>query len=320
MICFISPKSSPYFNLAAEEYFLRNFQEELFILYVNDPCVVVGKHQNALAECNYSYLRKNNIPIARRLSGGGTVFHDRGNINFSIVKNFTDSSKSVDFKSFLDPIMRFLHSKGIPAEYSKRNDLLVEGKKFSGNAEHVYQQGKRTLHHGTILFDSKLDKLSNSLKTQENRYSHKAVRSVRSQVSNISQYLDPKLTIESFQKDLLDFITIENSTNEYVLTDLDFNAIDSLVKEKFDTWKWNLGYSPKYDLSTDFNFKGKEFTIVAQIKKGVILNIQIRMDGDLMVVSGILNGEDLEWENIKTILLSSGIDMELCEEFLENLF
>jgi lipoate-protein ligase A len=320
MICLISPEKSPYFNLAAEEYFLKNFKDEIFFLYINDPCVVVGKHQNALAECNYPFLYKNSIPVARRLSGGGTVFHDEGNINFSIIRNFTDSSKSVAFRSFLAPVMDFLHFKGVPAEFSDRNDLLVEGKKFSGNAEHVYQQGKRTLHHGTILFNSKLDELKSSLETIDLNYSHKAVKSVRSTVSNIDKYLEPNADVADFQREFLDYVIGQNGTQEYMLSADDIASISDLVESKFGTWQWNLGYSPKYTLSNGFNYDSKNFSILAEIKKGVILNADVKLDGQLMTVSGKLTGQNMEWENIRSILQTSGMSDSLCEKFLENLF
>lgn len=150
-LCINQPNSDPYFNLAAEEYFLKNFQEDFFMLWRSWPSVVVGKHQNALAEINHEFVRLHQIPVARRLSGGGTVFHDPGNVNFTFIRNVANISE-VNFKIFTIPVIEALKKLGVEAYTTGRNDLLIDGKKISGNAEHVHRN--RVLHHGTLLFDS----------------------------------------------------------------------------------------------------------------------------------------------------------------------
>ncbi len=151
MLCIYLKNTNPYFCLAAEEYFLKNFDDDIFMLWQSDDTIVVGKHQNALGEINYRFVRKNNITVARRISGGGTVFHDSGNVNFSFIKN-VKSSAEISFKQFTEPVVNTLAKLDIIATTSGRNDLLIEGKKISGNAEHIFK--KRVLHHGTLLYNS----------------------------------------------------------------------------------------------------------------------------------------------------------------------
>jgi len=320
MISLVSPSNNIFFNLAAEEYFLKNFTENIAFFYINTPCVVVGKHQNALAESNYAYLQENNIPLARRLSGGGTVFHDAGNINFSFIRNFTESAKSVDFRSFLNPVMDFLHSVEVPAEYSDRNDLLVEGKKFSGNAEHVHQQGKRTLHHGTILFNSELDKLGVAITNKDKNYTHKAVASVRSKVANIASYLKENLEVYPFTERIMNHFLEKEGAEHYTFTKEDLGKIEQLVKEKFDTWEWNIGYSPKYRLDADFEQNGSVYSIHTSVLKGVMDTCEIKRDSKAMDLSKCLEGERLEWNSILKLVQDKTMDPELAKNLTQRLF
>jgi len=202
-LCINQTHSDPYFNLAAEEYFLKNFQEDIFMLWRSRPAVVVGKHQNALAEINHEFVRDNQIPVVRRLSGGGTVFHDPGNVNFTFIRN-VESIADVNFKVFTNPVIDALKKLGIDAYTSGRNDLLIDGKKISGNAEHVHRS--RVLHHGTLLFDSRLDALKGALKVDLSRFEDKAVQSNRSEVTNILPYLPNPMSAAEFSAFLFDEI------------------------------------------------------------------------------------------------------------------
>ncbi len=180
----------------------------IFILWQNSPAVIVGKHQNALAEINVAFVMANNIPVVRRLTGGGTVFHDKGNINFTFIKNADDEGKMIDFRKYAGPILEGLQSLGLNAQFSARNDIFLNDKKISGNAEHIYAKKKRVLHHGTLLFNSNLALLNEAIKANPDRYIDKAVNSVRSVVTNIVDYLNPAITVESFYTD---FSSITNS-------------------------------------------------------------------------------------------------------------
>lgn len=320
MIALISPSKDVFFNLAAEEYFLKSCKEDVAFFYLNDPCVVVGKHQNALAETNYPFLQENKIPLARRLSGGGTVFHDKGNINFSFIRNFTENATSVNFKGFLDPVLAFLQSQNIPAEYSDRNDLLVEGKKFSGNAEHVHQQGKRTLHHGTILFDSELDKLGKAITNIGNTYTHKAVASVRSKVANVSPYLKEMVQISEFTEKMLAYYIEKDNTQKHTFSIHELDVINTLKREKFSTWEWNVGYSPKYSMTTEVEYEGSLFTLSLRVEKGIIVEFSMPTHPLSNKLTPLLLHHKLEWNLLQQTLELNGFETEFVSNLTQKLF
>ena len=159
---------SPFFNLAAEEYLLHNLDENIIFTYVNTPSVVIGKHQNAFDECNTNFCKQHGIDTVRRLSGGGTVFHGPGNLNFCLIQNGKELEKLIDFKKNLAPVNKALHDLGLASEYSGRNDLLLHGFKISGNAEHIFSKKKRVIHHGTLLFNADLKSLNKAIKPKSN--------------------------------------------------------------------------------------------------------------------------------------------------------
>jgi lipoate---protein ligase len=234
--------------------------------------VVVGKHQNLLAEINYPFVRENNIALCRRISGGGTVFHDAGNVNFSFIKN-VKSPAEISFKQFTAPVVEALAKLGIEATTSGRNDLLIDGLKISGNAEHIYKN--RVLHHGTLLFNSDLENLGQAIKVVPGKYESKAVQSNRSPVANISQFLQTPMTTAEFIRFLLG-VQLENPENSfYQLSENDILAIEKLSTEKFKTWEWNFGYSPKYSFKNEVEIEGKLLKIRLIVEKGVIVEAEI---------------------------------------------
>jgi lipoate-protein ligase A len=272
-LCINQTNKDPYSNLAAEEYFLKNFQEDFFMLWRSEPSVVVGKHQNALAEINHKFVRENHIPVARRLSGGGTVFHDPGNVNFTFIRNVTNISE-VNFKVFTIPVVEALRKLGIVAYTTGRNDLLIDGKKISGNAEHVH--GNKVLHHGTLLFNSRLDALKGTLKVDLSKFEDKAVQSNRSEVTNISDYLTNPISVEEFTNFL--FYEISQNYSEflvYKLTPEDLAAIKKLSEEKYQTWDWIFGYSPKYLFSNKLEAAEGEIQTSIWVEKGIMTEISI---------------------------------------------
>lgn len=263
----------PYFCLAAEEYLLKNFDDDIFMLWQSNNTVVIGKHQNALAEINYPFVRKNNIKVARRISGGGTVFHDAGNVNFAFIKNVS-SPAEINFKLFTQPVVTALTKLGIEATSSGRNDLLIGDLKISGNAEHVYKN--RVLHHGTLLFDTNLQNLGQAIKVIPGKYESKAVQSKRSPVTNISGYLKKKISVEEFIQFLLNVQLEDNANSTLKLSENYIQNIHKLSKEKFETWEWNFGYSPKYTLRNVFNADGKSIEIELKVVKGIIESCLIK--------------------------------------------
>jgi len=272
MNCIQSLNHDARFNLATEEFLLKETLSDYFMIYRNKPSVIIGKHQNALAEINHSYLHENGINLVRRLSGGGTVYHDLGNINFLFIQS-GESGKLVDFKKFLLPVLNILQNMGLNAEYGGRNDLLIEGKKISGNAEHVFRN--RILHHGTLLFSSDLTVLEKVLKVTPGRYIDKAVQSVRSKVTNISTYLNWKISVEDFTERLYGEIKSHfNISHEYAFSEEELARIQSLVDTKYDKWSWNYGYSPEFEclLKGALNENAIHLTIV--VSEGYIKELK----------------------------------------------
>lgn len=280
MLCIALASTDPYFNIASEEYLLKNFQEDIFMLYRNRPSVIVGKHQNTFGEINYKFVKNNNIKVVRRLSGGGTVFHDDGNLNFCFIKNGQEGNL-IDFKKFTQPIISVLQSLGVPAEHSGRNDIIINGLKFSGNAEHVYKN--RVLHHGTLLFSSKLDSLREALKVKPEAYQDKAVKSVRSRVTNIVEHLPKPMQIEDFQDIIIKHVISQTGhASFYSFSETDLTAIQILMEEKYCTWDWNFGYSPKFVFTNKGIIENQTIEAMLEIEKGTIKKAEIFLDNKLI--------------------------------------
>jgi lipoate-protein ligase A len=223
-------------------------------------------------------VREHGINVARRISGGGTVFHDQGNVNFAFIKN-VKSPAEISFKQFTAPVVNALAKLGVTATTSGRNDLLVDGLKISGNAEHVYKN--RVLHHGTLLFNSDLEKLGKAIKVTPEKYEGKAVQSNRSPVANISLFLQNPMTIAEFIQFLL-AVQLENPENKmYSFSESDVSATEKLATEKFRTWEWNFGYSPKYTFRNEVEIEGKTLSIKLVVEKGLIVEAEVGGDNFL---------------------------------------
>jgi len=318
MLCIHLKNTDPFFCLAAEEYLLKNFSDDIFMLWQSEKAVVVGKHQNLLAEINYPFVLENNIALCRRISGGGTVFHDAGNVNFSFIKN-VKSPAEISFKQFTAPVVDALAKLGIEATTSGRNDLLIEGLKISGNAEHVYKN--RVLHHGTLLFNSDLKNLGQAIKVVPGKYESKAVQSNRSPVANISQFLKTPMNTVDFIQFLLD-VRLENAENShYFLNENNIQSIEKLSTEKFRTWEWNFGYSPKYSFKNEVEIEGKTLKIEMKVERGIIVDIKIggdffTMEIALQLTQNLKNRKQFfeEVKKVLTPLQEEELDV-LCNSF-----
>jgi len=231
---------NPYFNLALEEFFLKrtDFVDDILILWQNEPTVVIGRHQNTCDEIDEAYVQEMGVHVVRRNSGGGAVYHDMGNLNFSIIQQMTGD---YSFFRFVQPVIDCLKAYGIHAEHSSRNDITIDGRKFSGNAQYICN-GK-ILHHGTILFSSDLNVLAKALKPRPDKTHHKGVASVRNRVVNLNDYLT-NTTLSDFRQRLIDAIFIENKPDTYIISELDHKAISGIMQTKYLTFKWNYGQSP----------------------------------------------------------------------------
>jgi len=277
MLCIINENRNPYFNIASEEYIFRNFREDCFMLWRSEPSVIIGKHQNTLAEINWDFIKKHDIKVVRRLSGGGAVYHDPGNLNFTFIKHGRNR-KLMDFKKFTDPVIKALAKMSVIAKFEGKNDLRVDGLKISGNSEHVFRN--KVLHHGTLLFDSNLDNLENAIKKEKDHYSDRAVKSIRSQVTNISSHLRNNISISEFRELMQSFMfNYFPGTVFYHFTNEEITKINNLVKEKYSGWEWNYGCSPRYMMKKVITAGDHRITVELTVTKGIIEKFKIDDSG-----------------------------------------
>ena len=308
MLCIDNVSLEPYFNQAVEEYFLKNFDENIFMLWRNNNAIIVGKHQNTLAEINVDYVKEKGIKVVRRLTGGGAVYHDLGNINYTFIMGYGEEGARVDFKKYNQPIIDVLDSLGVKAHFSGRNDILIDDQKFSGNAEHIYHQKQRVLHHGTLLYASEIKDISDALNVNPLKFEGKARKSVRSRVTNISSHLKEDIGVDNFSQKVMDHIVeMYPDAKPYALTEADKNAIQKLADEKYSTWEWNYGYSPKYGLKKGVKTSGGHIEVHMNVDKGYITDIEffgdyfVNRDPDT-VVKALIGKEHREDVILQTLL------------------
>lgn len=276
MLVITSPSHYAPFNIASEEYLIKNFKDNILLFYINNPCIIIGQNQNTLSEINFDYVKENSIKVVRRLSGGGAVYHDRGNLNFSFITNITGGNM-IDFKKFTKPVVDALQKIGVDAKFEGRNDLCIDGKKFSGNASHIYKN--RICHHGTLLFNTNLTHLIKSLNPGDDKFIDKAVKSVQSRVANIYNYLDDSYTIENIRELIIKQVLLDvEDTKEYEYNETDINEITKLFKQKYDTWQWNFGKSPNYNLKREIKTKAGKIESYLFVKNGIIKDLNIYGD------------------------------------------
>ena len=234
--------TDPTFNLALEEYVFDALPRDRawFLLWQNRPSVIIGRHQNTLAEINAPWAREHGIQVVRRLSGGGAVYHDLGNLNFTFIQDAVTTT--LDLSQFCLPVARALQAMGADAQVNGRNDITIDGKKFSGNAQYL-RQG-RVMHHGTILFDSDLDTVAQVLQVDPDKIRAKGVPSVRSRTTNLRPYLPPSTTLADFKAMLLAEIFRGQPMEPYQLTPADLEAVQRIQARRYATWDWNYGASP----------------------------------------------------------------------------
>ncbi len=277
--------TNPYFNLALEEYLLYNTDYEVFMLWRNAPSIIVGRNQNTHAEINSLYVNENKLPVVRRMSGGGAVFHDLGNINFTFIKKKNDNDFN-NYALFCAPVIKALASLGVTAELSGRNDLLIDGKKFSGNAQHAHAD--RIMHHGTLMFDADIQRLTNALNVNPLKIQSKGIKSVRSRVTNISAHLPSPLTAEEFINHLLGCVEGEF----HILSDAEIAAAQKLCDEKYSTQDWNYGYKKEFTVKKETLLPQGCFDVEMNIAEGKIKEIRIFGDffinGDIAVLEEAL--------------------------------
>jgi lipoate---protein ligase len=298
--------SDPRINLAIEEYALKNLDvnETYLLFYINEPSIIIGKNQNTIEEINTDYVESNGIHVVRRLSGGGAVYHDLGNLNFSFITK-DDGESFHNFRKFTEPVIAALRKLGVNAELSGRNDIEAEGKKISGNAQ--FSTRGRMFSHGTLLFNSEMDHVVSALKVKKEKIESKGIKSVRSRVANISEFLTEQLTIEEFRSLLLKSIFAgQENIPEYVLTAEDWENIHQLSKERYQNWEWNYGKSPKFNLQHSQRFPVGSIDVRLEVNKGIIENCKIYGDffgvGDVSDIEEKLKGCRFEKGEIEKAL------------------
>ncbi|HPU48431.1 MAG TPA: lipoate--protein ligase [Syntrophomonadaceae bacterium] len=280
----LNPSHDPYFNLALEEYLTTRTPEdsEWFMLWQNQPAVIVGRHQNTAEEVNQEIVREKNIAVVRRMSGGGAVYHDLGNLNFTFIVTLSGDHS---FARFAQPVLAALEKLGIAAELSGRNDLTIAGRKFSGNAQFIGK--RRMLHHGTLLFNTDLEIMQQVLNVNPEKMASKGVKSVSSRVANIADHLGQPLTIQDLQEALIqavgEYWPLEPARE---LTSEEIAAVNQLADSKYRRWEWNYGRSPQYNLQHSQRYPWGQIDIRLEIKKGRITSCRIYGD--------FFTGQDIE--------------------------
>lgn len=269
--------TDPYINLAIEEYILKNFGEEdtYLLFYVNEPSIIIGKNQNTIEEVNTDYVEEHHIKVVRRLSGGGAVYHDEGNLNFSFITK-DDGDSFHDFAKFTEPVVQALNKLDVPAELLGRNDLVIEGRKISGNAQ--FSTKGRMFSHGTLMLDSEIENVVSALNVNQEKIESKGIKSIRSRVANISEYLEGNVSMDEFKSLILKHIfNVEEVSEvpEYELTQEDWDNIYEISRNRYQKWDWNYGKSPKYNKQVSHKFPSGLLDIRLEVKNGKIEKCKI---------------------------------------------
>lgn len=325
----VNNSNDPRYNLAFEEYCFKRLSrnEDYVILWINGPAIIVGKNQNTIEEVNSGYVNENNIKVVRRVTGGGAVYHDLGNLNFSIVTSAKDSQK-IDFKKYNIPIVKSLEKLGLNCELSGRNDMTLDGKKFSGIAQSVWKN--RVLNHGTLLFDTKLDVLSKALNVKQDKIESKGIKSVKSRVTNIKEYLTDDVNMSEFKGLLLNHIFGMEGLEpaEYKLTEEELAGVQKSFDEKYSTWEWNYGESPKSNYKNYKRYPFGSIEIRFNLLNGLIKDSKIYGDffgiEDVSLLEGKLDG--VKYDKLEVANAVEDEPMEKYfgsiskEEFIELMF
>ncbi|QGM29211.1 lipoate--protein ligase [Bacillus sp. N3536] len=301
--------TDPRINLAIEEYALNTMDVEkdsFLLFYINQPSIIIGRNQNTIEEINTDFVEQNGIIPVRRLSGGGAVYHDLGNLNFSfLTKDDGDSFRN--FKKFTQPVVDALKKMGVDAELSGRNDILAEGKKISGNAQ--FSTRGRMFSHGTLMFDTEIDAVVSALKVKKEKIESKGIKSIRSRVTNIVDLLDEPMTVEEFHLAILSSIFGgEDKVQYWELTEEDWANIHKLSEERYQKWEWNYGKSPKFNIQHSHRFPTGSVDVRLEVNKGVIE--EVKFFGDFFGVG--------EVEEVEVLLVGKNYSKEAIEQALES--
>ncbi|MBO0430940.1 lipoate--protein ligase [Enterococcus sp. DIV0660C] len=309
MIFVPNENHDPRVNLAIEQFLLQEMplDEPILLFYINEPSIIIGRNQNTIEEINRDYVEEQGIHVVRRLSGGGAVYHDLGNLNFSFIMP-DDGNSFRDFAKVTQPIIQALHELGVTgAELKGRNDLVIDGMKFSGNA--MYATSGRMFAHGTIMFDSDISEVVNALKVKKDKIESKGIKSIRSRVTNIKPFL-PKdkqgMTTEEFRQEiLLKIFGVESEADikEYQLTEADWEKINQISEDYYRNWNWNYGKSPDFNFSRQKRFPIGSIEVHLDVADGLIDDAKIYGDffglGNIADVEQALIGQKYEKSSLE---------------------
>ena len=310
----INKSTNPYFNLALDEYAMKHIDvdEDFFFLWRNDPSVIIGKNQNTAEEINQKFIDQNGVKVARRVSGGGAVYHDLGNLNFTFIINVDDPGK-VNYKKYVQPIIDALEEMGIEAKSSGRNDILVDGLKISGNAQRM-ANGK-LMHHGTLLYDVDIENMVKALNVDPAKITSKGVKSVRSRVTNIKEHLNNSSDIFDFWDALQFYLSNKGQDEEIILTEDEIAKIEFEAINRFGTWDWIYGSSPEFNLKNNRRFAGGKVEVMMDVDNGHIGSI--RFMGDYL---GLKDVKDIE-KRLENVRFNQGDVKAVLDGFdLKNYF
>ena len=311
--------TDPYFNLASEEYLLKHRKEYFIYLWINAPAVIVGINQSTVQEVNLDYTTSHGIKVVRRQTGGGAVYHDLNNLCYTVIAPFRENVDN--YRRFTAPVIEYLNTLGVKAEFSGRNDIVIDGKKISGNAQTV--SGGRIMHHGTLLFDTDMTALTFALKPNKLKTESKGIKSVRARVTNIKQYL-PDMTVEEFKNGLKEYF--KKTCEEYVLTENDIAEIDKLVRDKYSLYEWNIGRSPKGKNLFEYKFPFGILSFSFDTVEGKIENADISGDffsvGDIKEFASTLDGVKFTKNDVAAAFqpISGYIKGANADEIIDKLF
>ena len=304
MIYHISKTHDTAFNIAMEEYCFKKLkdEDEIFLLWINEPSIIVGKYQNTIEEINTEYTREKGIHVIRRISGGGAVYHDLNNLNYTIISNRDKNQEGFNFKEFSKPIIETLAELGVKAEFTGRNDLEIDGQKFCGNAQAYIKD--RVMHHGCLLFNVDFSALGDALKVSKDKIESKGVKSVRSRVTNILPHLKTPITVEEFGDKIMEYMKKQYpDMKEYVFSkeELDYIAKRAEIKR---SWEWNYGESPEFNITRGKRFKNGRIQIFADVENSKIKSIKFYgdffgMNEDLTELENLLVGAKYTPEAIR---------------------
>lgn len=275
MIYINSHSTDANFNFALEKYCLYELDiaDEYFLFWRTTPTLMIGKFQNALQEINRDYVRENEVNVVRRITGGGTIYTDMNGWQFSFITK-KPQGKNIDFAHFTAPVLKALEAMGVHANLSGRNDLLIDGRKFSGNAQ--FKAKDVNLHHGSILFDTNIENMVRALTVADDKLVAKGIKSVRSRVTNVAEHLTETMTSEDFRDRMLATLTKDMGT--YELNDKDMARIQAIKAAQFDTWAWNYGNAPKFNITKEHRYAGGKLSVCSYVHKGCIQAIEFYGD------------------------------------------